>query len=264
MNGLMIAGAVLGGVGILTLAILILRKIPQVRVIDPETAQHHRQRKLRDRLMEERFYRVLARYLGFIKKALLVPWHMVQVGFRRFAGRLISLERSYAKKRHEATGHVSAEELHAMLAEAQRLVREGQYDAAEERLVEIISASPKHAPAYELLGRVYLEKKQYEEAKETVSYLIKLQPKEAEGHFLLAQIHEARQDLYAAHKSYAAALERLPNSPKYLDAVIESALAVDQIDEAKKGLEKLKEVNPENKKIAAFEERLGESTKEEE
>ena len=249
MNPFLIAGAVLFAGGFGAWGYVLFKRMPQVRLVDPDTGKDHRQRKLREKLMEERLQRSVSGKVQVVKRSLSGPAQFIRDIFRRFAGKLVAIERSYTSKRNAAVQNVSAEELQAIVVEAERMIREEKYDKAEERLVEVISASPKHASAYELLGRLYIEQKQYDEAKESMKCYVKLKPQEPEGHFLYAQVHEALKDKDAAYKEYAAALGKMPNNPKYLDAFIEMACEVGKTDEAKEAFERLRQVNPENKKI---------------
>jgi len=251
MSFLIIAGGicVLAGGGIL--GIVFARKYATLRVLDPDTSRTIRDKKLRDRILEDRMQRTVETHMGRIVHFFLIPWRAFQHAFQRAAGRLVALERRYSRE-HVRNMHISPEELQSMLAEAERALREERFQAAEERLVELISASPKFAPAYEVFSRVYAAKREWKEAVESLLYYVKLAPKDGDRRFLLGAMYERQGEKEKAFGEYVRALEASTHNPKYLNAGIVLALALKNIDEAKRMLAALQEANPENANIDVF------------
>lgn len=237
------------GIGIFL--VLFFRKLSMLRMLDPDTSQSTREKKLRNRIMEDRLQRTMHAHAGRIVTLFLVPWRMIQHAFRRVAGRLVAIERRYHRERARDV-RISQEELQSMLVAAERALRDERYQAAEERLIELISAAPKFAQAYEVLSRVYVAKREWKEALESLTCYVKLSPKDAEGRFLLGGLYEEVQEKEKAFVEYTRALERAPRNPKYLDAYISLALALQKYEDAAEALQTFKEVNPENAKIVAF------------
>lgn len=239
-------------------AVLFVRKYTTLRMLDPDTSRTLREKKLRNRIMEDRMQRTVQVHIGRVAHMLFIPWHALRDAFRRIAGKLVALERRYHRERVRDV-QVSSDELKVMLAEAERALRDEQFHIAEERLVELISVAPKFAQAYEVLSRVYSAKKEWKEAVESLACYVKLTPKDAEGHFLLGALYEQLHERDRSFSEYSLALEKAPRNPKYLDAYISLALQLGKRSEAREALHTLQEVNPENAKIASFSNILSEA-----
>lgn len=255
MNTWFIAGGVCAVAGVVMCGVLLARKYATLRMLDPDTSRTMREKKLRNRIMEDRMQRTVQVHVARVIHAFLIPWRILRDAFRRAAGKLIAIERRYHRE-HARDAQISSEELHAMLTEAERAIREERFQVAEERLVELVSAAPKFAQAYEALSRVYSAKKEWKEAVESLVCYVKLSPKDSEGRFLLGALYEETREFEKALVEYEAALEKAPHNPKYLDAYISLAIQLDKPSEALRALKVLREVNPENAKIADFAEAL--------
>ncbi len=255
MNVWILLGAMCFLAGFFLVAFLFLRKIKTLCMLDVDSSQVLREKRLRNKIMEDRMQRALHAHMSGAVHFFLLPWRFFQKLFRRLAGRLLAIERRYHRERARDT-QVSQEDLQAMLMEAERALREGRYQAAEERLVELISAAPKFAQAYEVLSRVYGSKREWKEALESLSCFVKLSPQDPEGRFLLGGLFLEMRDSAKAFDEYARALTHAPHNPKYLDAYIALALDLEKYPEAFSALTTLREVNPDNGKIADFSRRL--------
>jgi tetratricopeptide (TPR) repeat protein len=243
-----VGGAALCGV-------LFVQKYATLRVLDPASSRATREKKLRNRIMEDRMQRTLQSHVHRIRYVSLVPWHVIQDAFRRIAGKLVAIERRYHRERARDV-RISVDELQSMLLDAERALRDERFQVAEERLVELISVAPKFAQAYEVLSRVYAAKKEWKEAIESLMCYVKLVPQDAEGYFLLASLYEEAHEEEKAFVEYALALEKSPHNPKYLDAHISCALVLKKYSQAAETLKTLVEVNPDNAKIETFTEAL--------
>lgn len=227
------------------------KKYTTLRMLDLDSSRTVREKKLRDRIMEDRMQRAVVYHAGKGARLVLVPWRVLQRMFRKFAGKFIALERSYHRE-HTRKEHISPENLQSLLADAERALREERFQVAEERLVELISAESKFAPAYEVLSRVYAAKREWKEAIESLVYYVKLEPQDADRRFLLGTMHEREGSKGDALAEYQHALDISPRNPKYLDAAITLACELKRFDEAQAMLGVLEEVNPENTKIETF------------
>jgi len=251
MNFLIIAGVVCIGVGGGVLGVIFARKYATLRVLDPDTSRTIREKKLRDRIMEDRMQRTIKAPMGRLVQLFLVPWRAFQYAFQRAAGRLVAIERRYHRE-HARDAQISSEDLQSMLAEAERALREERFQSAEERLVELVSAAPKFAPAYEVFSRVYAAKREWKEAVESLIYYVKLAPKDGDRRFLLGAMYEKQGEREKAFGEYTRAIEASPHNPKYLDAGIVLALDLKKVGEARDMLAALQEANPENANIEKF------------
>jgi len=154
-----------------------------------------------------------------------------------------------------------------------------------------LKIDPHNQEVYKILADVYTEQKEYEEAKETLEYLLKLTHnnkaavfsslanlakergnlKEAEEEYLksislsadnylyfisLAEVYLELEEYKYALETAQRALILANNNPKILDFLINVSIIIQDKELAVKYLDRLKEVNIDNKKIGYFNEKL--------
>jgi Flp pilus assembly protein TadD len=245
------------GLGLIVLLWLAWRKLPQIKVVDPSTSKEAKAKGVKYEILKKRFERVSGEKMNTARQRLGGPFKMAQSVVRRAAAKLAAIEKTYAD-RQKSTGRrkPNAEELRRMVAEGRQLLDDEHYDAAEKKLVEVLSLDPKNIDAYEYIGRLYIHTKQIENAKEAFKYLQKLSPQDASVLASLGEIAVIEDDVEGAFTYFSRAKNISPNNPKYLDFFIEAAINKGDVMEATIALNHLREVNPENQKIGVFEERI--------
>jgi cytochrome c-type biogenesis protein CcmH/NrfG len=195
------------------------------------------------------------------------------------------------EKKYQRRGEVEeakTKSINDLFAEAEQLLSKDDLAAAERDLIEVISRDKKNIRAYELLSEVYRNGKNYEQAAEVIKYLIRLkslkyrknntaEPLQKEkledtetamletinvdveiaGYYDdLGKVYEILGKIDKSLDNYLKANAIEPNNPKYLDKVIDLAIIVKDKGLAKKTYRQLKEINPENAKLARFKEAL--------
>lgn len=126
----------------------------------------------------------------------------------------------------------------------------------ERKYLEVLSLDPKNIDAYEGLGRLYFKQKDFEHAKEIFEHILRLGTNKLD-HFLdLAESWQALEKYREAKGVLINALKKEPRNPKVIDRLIEIAILLKDRITAKNYLQQLKDVNPENKKIKEFAERI--------
>ncbi len=179
-----------------------------------------------------------------------------------------------------------------LLDEAQRLTKGGNWKQAEGKYIEVIKVDNKNIPAYQGLVRLYLDNDKNAEARQIMEFLLKLGVEDAETYINFANLaweeeslDEAKiyylkalsldgskviarvnlgmvfgelGDKEAAMQQFRAVFELEPKNPRYLDLLLESSIQIGDKDLARKALQNLKEVNPENQKIDDFKKRINE------
>ena len=157
---LQIVLAVVFGLSFIVVLWIFFRKLPQIRIIEPDTAEGGKSKKLKNEIVRQRIERASTRQIEKVQRSYVQPMVTgTQNAFRRFAGRLVAAERRYQEKRkQDAAGGMTRELAQEMIAEAKKLINDEQYDRAEKKLIEVISAHPRNTDAYERLGRLYLRK----------------------------------------------------------------------------------------------------------
>lgn len=241
-----------------TIVALLARKATQVRMIDVESIPTERTRRLKEQIILQKFERVSAEKLGTVSKAARQGVSAASKIGRRAVQKLYAMEQYYQKLKHSPPegGHaVDPETIKRMLEEADALMREGETIPAEKRYIEIISHNPKHVKAYEGLGNLYLENKQYAQARETLLFTRRLSPDDISVHISLAEVEQGDGNPKKAVEYLRKVVELRSTNPKFLDRYIEASLEARLPEDARKGIAILKESNPENHKIADFEER---------
>lgn len=238
---------------------LALRKVPQLRVMETDSAAGARTRQVKEALILDRFARVRQEKLGRAARLIGEAGALVSGMGRRAVQRLYKQEQYYQRLKRAPAGAGKAmgpEAVQAMLEEAAAFAREGEPIQAEKKYIEAISLAPKCAEAYEGLGNLYLDVKQHEQARETLAFALRLSPGDASVHMSLADIDLAEGKAHSALAHLRESVEKRPKNPKYLDRYVETALAAKERKDAERGIARLKEANPENQKIPEFEERL--------
>ena len=93
-------------------------------------------------------------------------------------------------------------------------------------------------------------------AEETLRFLRRLYPSDHEVAFMLAEVLRDREKGTAALKEIQAAVALAPRNPKYLDFAADLAIVERSRPLAARFIAQLREANPENQKLAEFEERI--------
>lgn len=246
---------------LLTLVVILARNISRLRVVNVESVPAERAKRVKERLIAEHFTRSQAEQWRRIGRAILSAWKLFSRMARRIVQRLNRLEQHYQKLKNvsfPATVAKDPELLKKLFDEAEALARKGDAAGAEKRYVEVISYSPTYVEAYEGLGNLYLAGKQFTQAREALEFAMRLDAKNASALMSMADLEIAQGFPDKALEHLRKAVEIRPKNPRYLDAYLEAAFSAGAVSDAKNGLERLKEVNPENQKIPVFEERLKE------
>lgn len=246
-------------VAICVMGYIVWRKIPQLRVIDVNSIPKERERRVKEQLILSKFQRISGVKLRKTVQIATVLIQALSRWGRRAVQKLYRLEQYYQKLKRTAEegSHVYSDEvIRKRLEEAMEFIRQEEYIPAEKIFIDIISHNPKSVDAYEGLGNMYLASGQYDQARETLQFALRISPDDASVNVSLAELEmklgQPKQSLVYLRK----AIEKRSKNPRYLDYYIEAALEAGSLKDAREGIQALKEVNPDNKKIAEFEERF--------
>lgn len=265
---------------------IILRRLPELRVLDISQIPEERQDKNKISILEAKFLRrkkTADKKIGQI--VMPIKGYFVSL-IAKAKNNVALMEKKY--KRQGEIDEVRTKSINELLSEAKARMSSGEYAQAEKFLIEVISRDKKNTEAYEALSDIYRSTKNYGQAEEIVRYLIKLKSlkyrkgknadslkkdriEDSEVEMLetldtddelaryygdLANIYELMQKKEKALDAYLKANAILPNNPKFLDRVIDLAIGVGDKGLAKKTYNRLKEINPENAKLERFREAL--------
>ena len=250
---------------LLGIGFVFVRKIPQLRVIDISSLPKERERQVKEQLILSKLQRTGgAKILRVARVSSGVVTLLSKYG-RRAVQKLYRIEQYYQKLKHaseEGMHSYSEETIRQRLESAMELIRQEEYIPAEKIFIDIISHNPKNVQGYESLGNMYLTSGQLDQARETLMFALRLASDDASVNSSLAELELKLGNPRLALSYLQKAVEKRPKNPRYLDYYIDVSLQVGALKEARKGLQVLKEVNPENKKIEEFEARFAQKKSE--
>lgn len=263
--------------------ILLIRKIPVLRLTNPAEVHKFEQQQVRQQLIVSRLKRQLA---GFWKnlRSLVVAKSARPPSQNQSAApsKLIQWEEKITQALSEEIS--PSRTMADYLKQAEAALLKENYTEAENAYLEVLKMDPHYLPAYQGLGEVYLEQRDFEAAREVYEFLLKRgravasslglarvasgqgRLAEAREEYLsalqltsavqprieLAQILREMGDFAGALKYAKEARKMEPSNPKILDFYIEVSILNGQPNQAHEGLEALRRANPENQKIAEF------------
>lgn len=266
-------GLILLAVGLIGAAIIIGRKFSVLANIDVSEIQSEKHAQLKQQIIANQLRRRFGK-LALISARVLKPFsRFLRNSFDWLYNTLNSWQRSQANREAVLSQEIS-KRVDVLLFEAEELVRDGYFEAAEKKYIEIIGLDSKNFSAFKNLGEVYLNNQNLNEAKQTLEHALRLkktlideQAPKSKGsaakdietsqiYFLLARVFDESGDLTKAIAYLKRALKIEKHNPRYLDRLIEvSILNKDKIN-ALEAFSDLEQTNPENQKLASFSEKI--------
>ena len=243
------------------IVVIFFRKIPQLRVMDISTLPKERERQVKEQIILSKLQRTSAAKLMRVTRASAGVVNLFSKQGRRAVQKLYRIEQYYQKLKRSSQGGVhsySEETIRQRLEAAADLIRQDEYIPAEKIFIDIISHNPKSVQGYEALGNMYLANSQLDQARETLMFALRLAPEDASVNVSLAELEMKLGNEKQALPYVQKAIQKRSRNPRYLDYYIEVSLQTGSLKDARAGIQTLREVNPENKKISEFEERLQE------
>jgi len=204
--------------------------------------------------------------------------------------RLLEEQRKYRRARPQRATAADKFNAQNLVQAADQVRGESDLEEAEKKYLTAVRLDPKNVDAYRGLAEVYRQQQQWEQAKETYNFILQLDPGDGETLMKLAEMAEEAGDTRTAidyyqkavllddhyaqrfvklaellikMEQFETALEAIrqavelePQNPKYLDRWAEISILSGHKDEAEAAYQRLRMVNPENQKLAAFRERI--------
>src|SRR5258706_8449108 len=100
------------------------------------------------------------------------------------------------------------------LAQIQKLVERGEFDAAEKQIWEIVAQEPGNASALSLLGTIRIHQKRVPEAEALFKRALAIDPNLAEPQRSLGEVYSLTNRSPEAKAAYEKAHELKPRDPK--------------------------------------------------
>jgi len=268
--------------GLGSLGYLFLKKIPDLKNLNIESLIEEKQGSAKTKILEAKFLRLSGNLKSKINIMTSSRRGLLADKIKQIKGRVVELEKKYQSNKDEIIKTKTIEEL---FIEAEKFINNDESAEAEKLLIEIITRDNKNIKVYEMLGDLYFYMKNYDQAEEIYKYLLKLKivgddaKKLIRGHKMdeleaevlsgldvdakiavyyedLGQIYEAMKKDNKALDSYLKATSVDPNNPKYLDKLLEMSINMGDRGLAKDAYNNLKKINPENAKLADWQEAI--------
>ncbi len=272
---------------------IIIKKIPKLINVNLDNLPDFRTKIKKEEILKQRISNRLNKILKYSKGLLLPLNDNIKDYLKDYYQKLKKIEEDLKSKSYEKLNSSlnKSKLIDNLIREAKETIAEEDYKEAESKLLDALKIDPHNQEVYKILADVYTEQKEYEEAKETLEYLLKLTHnnkaavfsslanlakergnlKEAEEEYLksislssdnyiyfisLAEVYLELEEYKYALETAQRALILANNNPKILDFLINVSIIIQDKELASKYLDRLKEVNIDNKKIGYFNEKI--------
>lgn len=250
------------GLSLGTILVIVIRKFPQLSVLDVENLPEVKESKRKNEVIRKRVERLEAEG----KKERQTRWipffrllRHVQLGFRQYVGRierLVSEEMNSMRPRMTNRGRSAVKENKQMpgervrtaLQEAVFLLDQGDFEGAEKKYLALIRQNPKAKEAYRGLGDVYVKQGHMEEARETYQFVAQLDPWDDTVLVKLAEMAEAEGKLEQAVELYEQAVLLNDNLSGRFAKLAELLSTLGQYPTALEAIKQALDLEPENPK----------------
>ncbi len=269
--------------------VIYIKHFPQIAAIDIKELPEEKQHQVKIIMAEQRLGRRLKRGWMFIQKVLKPLFSLIRTIATSWQQRIAELEERYKIERltNKSATESGQESLRfkvdRLVKQAQDYANQQDYIKAEEVFIGVIKLDPQSIDAFEGLGEVYTKQKKFEEAEEVYKYILKFIQDQDESELSLSSIvqdesEEKRHSLVMnirarilyelalvyklqglvdkQYNTLKEAVEYEENNPKYLDAFLDICIINKDKKLSRETFLKLKQVNPDNKKLNEFAERL--------
>ena len=246
-------------ISLIIIMVIIIRKFPQLAILDVENMPSEKAEKIKERIIKNRLERDFTKWNIWLANFLKLASQRFNF-FGNWLDKLRGLKEKYRK--NKKLSQISLEEkIKLFLNQAQELAKKEDLESlteAETKLIEIVSLNQKYLPAFTLLGEVYAKLKKYGEAKQTFIYALRLlelqnDPNaEAEINCQLSLANENLNNLDEARGNIIESLKIEPNNPRYLNTLLDLAIMQKDKTLAQEILDRLSEVNPDNQKLGEW------------
>ena len=233
------------------------QKKDKLAQLDLEAMKNHRQKNVKKSIVEKRMERKYLVVLEKVKPAVKKAIAPIKKYFYELYRKILNLEKKYKEEDQKQPETLEEKEkvrqnLTELITQGNELLEKQDLAEAEKKYIEVLSVEKQNIDAYKGLAKIYLKKKDYTHAGETMEFIATMNPKDEVVWRDLGDLYKLQDDLETALKYYKKAMSLAPSNPKNIDLVVETALDVKDESVASNGIDKLKEVNPDNKKLEEY------------
>lgn len=243
----MIGPFILIGGSLATILAVIIRKFPQLSLLDVENVPLVKEGRKKVEFLKKRVEALASE----TRKERRAEWQpafaqlkQVQLAFRQYVGkveRMVAREKMRVERRmtRGKAGQAPVEDVRSALQEAAFAYDQNDWETAEKKFLGCIRMDPKNKEAYVGLGDVYRKQGQGSEAKETYAFVAQLDQNDDAVRVKLAELAEEAGDVPSAIAYYEEAVILNDNlSPRFaklaelLTGIGEHATALEAVQQA--------------------------------
>lgn len=193
-------------VSLAIILIIIIRKFPQLALLDVDNIPEVKQEKQKEKLLLKKVDKQLdisrKSWLGRIKP--FIQWLKdIQLSFRKYVGKV---EREVMKQTQDENEEAEPEvvspdehkEAKTLVEEADRALISEDYEETEQKFISAIKINPRNEDAYKGLADVYMKQDMLDEAEETYKFLLQLNTKDELVYAKLSEISEKKGEIEKA------------------------------------------------------------------
>lgn len=273
------------------MAVIAVRKFPALASLDVENIPAEKEARFKERILSNRLKRNVLKWYAKVARFTRPVFGWLSEFLKSFYAKLHDLKEKY-RTEQPSTPEDMEKRIAALFEESEDLRRQEEYNAAEKKLIEIISMDSKNIKAFKALGHLYVERKDLEEAKQTFEHILKLKADDEEAYedlaivaqasgnlelakddylrsieinnqraqtfYHLALVYEETGDMFSACDNMKQALKLEPNNPRYLDTTLRISIIIKDKVLALEAYERFLKVNPENQKLSEFKRQIDE------
>ncbi len=274
------------------MAAMLFRHWKEIRLLNPDSIAEEREKQKLDELLLQRLTRKkterMAPFRALIQRFILSG----KTAFHAAYIKLVRLERLYKQAAAPFAMMTPAvkDRVKLLLDDARSLARDMKWAEAEKRYLEVLAIDKRNFEAYKGLGSIYLKQKLYPQAKETYDFILKSRKADDACYAAMAEIAEIDRDLKKAEEMRQKAVEcrpRLahrqaemaifyldqnkpekawnyakqsteldPNSAKYLELSLETAILLGDQREARRRYDKLRVLSDDRPKLQSIKQKI--------
>lgn len=186
---------------------IIVRKFPQLSLLDLETVPDLEEKKKKQEIVKKRVEKKTKKKRDFLAKKmapLVQKMKDAQLTFRKYVGKV---EKTFIKEKQKETTPQTEQEkkqktqdIRSIIQSADKALKDGDLVTAEKSYLEAIKLDAKSVEAYRGLADVYCGQDQVGEAKETLEFVLHLDKGDDQSMIKLG-------DIYAKDGKYDKAVE---------------------------------------------------------
>ncbi|PLX26177.1 hypothetical protein C0581_05205 [Candidatus Parcubacteria bacterium] len=235
--------------------VIIVRKYPQLLLLDIDSLPEIQQSRKKDIIIKKRAEKeskhLYTKLFESLKPAIQ-KLKDIQLLFRKFVGRI---ERKSAMEDGKRAKSGSQEykkqkekESLTLVQDASQDVDQDDFATAEKKYLAALKADAKNKDAYKGLAHVYYQQGQKQEAKETYKFILQLDDNDEETHLKLGEMAEEEGDIQEAVECYQQAVILNPHNPQRFVKIYDLLFGIEQYETALEAIEQALELEPQNPK----------------